>query len=435
MSRWTADQVAKLAPDASSLAAARKLAVPPPWSETGATDTLIWGKCQGSGRTPYQVSVDLTGPAFRCTCPSRKFPCKHALALMLLWVRGGGTIADSGTAADFVRDWAAERAARTTAREAGVATKKPSDPEARARRLAGRAVLMDAGARELQTWLADLVRGGTAAARQQSYSWWDGAAARLVDAQLPGLAQQVRDLASEAVTRADWPDHVLRTVGRLWAATHAWLGREGLSEAELGDLRAFVGWPYPTDEIRAGDSVDDRWHVLGARRTDDGRLQQQRTWFWGEQTGQLVQVLDFAAGGQVLPVAKVGGSVLQATVALYPGTRHRRGLFLGEPAAVGRTGVLPAGGDLDRALAQAAATWAANPWAGQVPVQLTQVRLDDHLRAIDRSGDALALLTDDAGWWLLAVTGGRPVDLFAELVQGRLRPLSVLVDGEYLACA
>jgi uncharacterized Zn finger protein len=27
------------------------------------------------------VSVDLSGPAFRCTCPSRKFPCKHGLAL------------------------------------------------------------------------------------------------------------------------------------------------------------------------------------------------------------------------------------------------------------------------------------------------------------------------------------------------------------------
>lgn len=427
--------MAKLAPDASSLSAARKLAVPPPWSETGATDTLLWGKCQGSGRTPYQVSIDLTGPAFRCSCPSRKFPCKHALALMLLWVQGGGTIADSSGAADFAAEWAAQRQARTTARQAGAAPTKPVDPEARARRLAERAGLMDAGARELQTWLADLVRGGTAAARQQSYGWWDAAAARLVDAQLPGLAQQVRDLGSEVVARPDWPDHLLRSVGRLWAATHAWLGRDRLDEAELGDLRAFVGWPYATDEIRAGGTVTDRWHVLGARRTEDGRLQQQRTWLWGEQSAQLVQVLDFAAGGQVLPVAQVGGSVLQASMALYPGTRHRRGLFVDEPAAVGRTGVLPAGGDLQAALALAADTWAANPWAGQVPVQLTQVRLADDLAAVDRSGDALALTRDSEPWWLLAVTGGHPVDLFAELVQGRLRPLSVLVDGEYLACA
>ena len=63
MTRWTPQQVAALAPDASSLAAARRLARPGPWSDTGSTDTLVWGKCQGSGKTPYQVSVDLTGPA------------------------------------------------------------------------------------------------------------------------------------------------------------------------------------------------------------------------------------------------------------------------------------------------------------------------------------------------------------------------------------
>ena len=62
--RWSAEQVAASAPDSSSLAAARKLATPGPWSRTGATSTLLWGQCQGSGATPYQVSIDLLAPAF-----------------------------------------------------------------------------------------------------------------------------------------------------------------------------------------------------------------------------------------------------------------------------------------------------------------------------------------------------------------------------------
>ena len=86
----------KLAPDDASIKAALKLARPGPWSETGSTDTLVWGKCQGSGKTPYQVSVDLTGPAVKCSCPSRKFPCKHGLALLLLWVEGDGAVAEAG---------------------------------------------------------------------------------------------------------------------------------------------------------------------------------------------------------------------------------------------------------------------------------------------------------------------------------------------------
>ena len=34
--------------------------------------------------SPYRTVADLAGPASKCTCPSRKFPCKHALGLMLV---------------------------------------------------------------------------------------------------------------------------------------------------------------------------------------------------------------------------------------------------------------------------------------------------------------------------------------------------------------
>jgi hypothetical protein len=40
-------------------------------------------------------------------------------------------------------------------------------------------------------------------------------------------------------------------------------------------------------------------------------------------------------------------------------------------------------------------------------------------------------LTEDAPVWpLLALTGGRPSQLFGELEESRLRPLTVVVDGE-----
>lgn len=47
--------------------------------------TLLLGQCSGSGKEDYSVSADFinpAGPAFRCTCPSRQFPCKHALGLL-----------------------------------------------------------------------------------------------------------------------------------------------------------------------------------------------------------------------------------------------------------------------------------------------------------------------------------------------------------------
>ena len=78
----TPDQVLAFAPDSASAAAARKLAMTRHWRNPGRSETAIWGECQGSAL--YQVAIDLAGPAWKCSCPSRKIPCKHALGLMLL---------------------------------------------------------------------------------------------------------------------------------------------------------------------------------------------------------------------------------------------------------------------------------------------------------------------------------------------------------------
>lgn len=51
-------------------------------------NTLIFGECKGSGSKPYYTSADFSGdtPVFRCSCPSRQFPCKHSLAIMFDWL-------------------------------------------------------------------------------------------------------------------------------------------------------------------------------------------------------------------------------------------------------------------------------------------------------------------------------------------------------------
>ncbi|MBW5486798.1 SWIM zinc finger family protein, partial [Streptomyces bambusae] len=88
--RWTAEQVLALAPDDASRKAGGRLGGAGPWSQTGGSASgSVWGLCKGSGSKPYRTVVDLTGPAYKCSCPSRKFPCKHALGLLLLWAAEG----------------------------------------------------------------------------------------------------------------------------------------------------------------------------------------------------------------------------------------------------------------------------------------------------------------------------------------------------------
>jgi hypothetical protein len=52
---------------------------------------LLFGDCKGSGAENYRPSADFADPAkpvFRCTCPSRQFPCKHSLALLYAHAQG-----------------------------------------------------------------------------------------------------------------------------------------------------------------------------------------------------------------------------------------------------------------------------------------------------------------------------------------------------------
>ncbi|MDI2035679.1 SWIM zinc finger family protein [Paenarthrobacter nitroguajacolicus] len=426
MGRWSEERVINAAPDASSLAAARKLARPGPWSDSGSNDTLVWGKCQGSGKTPYQVSVDVVAPAYRCSCPSRKFPCKHALALLLLWARGEAAEAGTETA-DFAQEWAAQRADRATAKERRDSG-KPADPEAQAKRLAARLDLMDAGIADFALWLTDVIRTGLAAARKQPYPWWDAVAARLVDAQLPGLAEQVRQMASDIHGRTDWADHLLMNIGRWWALTKAWSQKDGLAPGEFADLKAAVGWATPSAEVQDTESMPGPWLVLGAHRSDDGRIQQQRTWLRSPE-GTVVVVLDFAAQGQGLATPQLSGALLDATVARYPGSAPQRAMFTSAIASRGVVTTLGSGDSITEALLHESAAVAASPWRVRHPVLLGNVTVspDGSGWILDSDGRALPLV-DAPLDSLLALTGGHAVDIFGELEDGHVRPLAVVVN-------
>ncbi|MGH9277738.1 MAG: SWIM zinc finger family protein [Acidimicrobiales bacterium] len=433
--RWTTQQVLGLAPDKGSVAAARRLTSPRTWSQLGATESLVFGRCQGSAKAPYQVTVDLTGPAFKCTCPSRKFPCKHGLALLLLWVEHGDLVGEAANAADFADEWASERRAKAEAKatKAAKAANRPAevvDPEARARRQAEREAAMTAGLDELEQWLGDLVRQGLAGARRQPYAFWDSMAARLVDAQLPALADRVREVGGGVAIagRHDWADTLLAECGRWQLAIHAWRRRATLGPATVGDLRTFLGWPRRANEVAAFERVRDRWVVAGVRQGENDRIASQRTWLWGQRTGRWVVLLDFAAAGAVLKVAQVAGSVVDDAVVVHPGSDPVRAALSGEERVVDRH-TAPPGLRIAQAVDQLATWLAANPWRDRFPVALGGVVLvpGDGGRwwFQDEAGDRLPLSPYVEPWLVLALSAGTPATVTAEWERGVVYPMVV----------
>src|SRR5215510_164076 len=210
----TLERIEALAPDQSSLAAARKLLKPSSWPRLAEGEGLVWGECQGSGATPYRVVVNESDAGYKCTCPSRKFPCKHALALM--WMRAEGRDVTTQTPPDWVNDWLARRrgpATRSSAPNNAEAKPKASiatalepetpvvDPKAQARAAAQRersraereaAIL--AGLEELDLWILDQLERGLAGFQSVAREQCSLAARRLVDAKASGLAARIEQL-------------------------------------------------------------------------------------------------------------------------------------------------------------------------------------------------------------------------------------------------
>ena len=87
MKNITEQQIQSLAPNPAAAANGKKLSKGGSFVKLckSADDTFFMGECKGSGKNPYVTSADYIDPAkpvFRCSCPSRQFPCKHSLGLM-----------------------------------------------------------------------------------------------------------------------------------------------------------------------------------------------------------------------------------------------------------------------------------------------------------------------------------------------------------------
>jgi len=420
LTRWTAEQVLALAPDASAQKAARGLASARPWRDFGFCDgdpPTLWGLCQGSGANPYQTCVDLAEPAYKCSCPSRKFPCKHALGLLLLWAGGGVCDEEQPT---WVKEWHESRASRRAKAESAPARSGPS-PKAQAQR----AARIAAGLDELDRWLGDQVRSGLAGAASAGYGHWEQMAARLVDAQAPGVAATVRGLAGAASDPTG--EALLAELALLRLLVAGYRRIEELPEPLAATVRGHVGIPVQTDEVLAGPAVRDRWSVVGVRDETEDRLTVRRVWLHGADSGRPALVLSFAAPGQPLSADLVLGMVLDADLHFFPGALPLRALVGAKHAPV--EPVAPAGVPIATALRGYAEALAADPWLTRWPLVLAEViPATSHL--VDPSGTGLPLdPAVDVPWRLLAVSGGHPVTVAGEWSRAGLRPLTAWVSG------
>ena len=416
----TTEAVLALAPDDASAKAARGLLAPAKWPTLGHDATAAWGECQGSGSKPYQTQVDLSGPVFKCSCPSRKFPCKHGLALLLLRAQDTGRFTTPAEPPEWVRAWLEGRRERAEKQEQKQTqpTKQDAAPSASAdpaARQDKRWQRIDAGLEELARWLADRVRRGLAVQTRESAGEWQTMAARMVDAQAGALAGWLNAAAAESDSAA-----LLARLGRLQLLIEAVQRRATLDAGVLADVRATLGWPLDRDEVLArGEAVDDVWRVDGQIVEErEQRLVERRVWLSGRRSGRRALLLDFSHGTTGFETSWITGQARAGRLVFFPSAAPLRALSVQREAVPeSGDGEAPVLAGWDDELDRAAAAMAAHAWLPLWPLRLVGATIRVVEDDVWACGDGYALPLNvpvEQVPTLLALAGGGLVDLHGE---------------------
>ncbi len=457
--RPTPEQVLLLAPDRAAAAAAATAADPGSWSAAGCDDQAVWGQYIATSAEPYEVAIDLRGPAFRCTCPSRKVPCKHCLGLLLMHAQQHVAPAKR---LPFAQQWMQRRDRHPTASRqeevpdvqgagddevavegdaAGVRTgvRSPGNDHQREQRQLDRAERMRAGLMELDRWLADRVRTGLTAPALAEADTWERLAARLVDAQCGGLANRVKRVASRVGQHARWHEDVLEEMAVLHALAQGAL-RTSTLPIDLADgVHAASGLTVHKDDVLAGVPSTARWTVLGESRVREDRITVQRTWLAaqgpaadGTIATTWAMLLAFGAFGNEVSTEHHVATEFEADVHWYPGAVALRALVGRVHDVPRRSASAPVPSSVADAVGAAGWAMAREPWLERFPglVRVVPLPVGNGRWALADGTGAIPIVP---GFWrlaeMVALSGGRPITVMGELSADGVLPLTVWVDG------
>jgi hypothetical protein len=432
----TRERIESLAPDQASLAAALKLVKPATWPvlAANADASVLWGECQGSGSTPYRVVVSPDDTGYKCTCPSRKFPCKHVLAVLWLRIDKPDRFATEAPP-QWVEEWSARRRpggggprpgrprpddgepkeAPSLDAALAVEPKAPPDPKAAARAEAQRqrvkaerenAVL--AGLDDLDRWIVDQLSQGLAGFAQRSQTAVRTLSTRLVDAKAGGLAARLDQLTAELfrVPEDQRADVAIERLAAMTLIASAWRHRDRLPPPLQEDARRAVGWSVRREDLladAAAPRVSSTWIVAAnLSEVQPDKLRRLETWLVNAAAGhdapRVAVLIDFVpVSGGAFGFPFEPGECLDGEVVFYPSAAPMRGLLATrKPASAvpwprSSRGVGPALAEFVRRLG-------ALPWLDSWPLMMDGV-------AIRTAGKGPLVVADDQGRTLPVAPG------------------------------
>lgn len=404
--------------------AGRDIGTPRKWELTGGDSEILWGLAMGSGKSPYQTMVSLPDLTTKCSCPSRKFPCKHALGLMFLAISSAPT---AGERPPWVTEWIAARAARAEKAQAATQEKsaKPIDEKAAQKRRVQREERVAEGVALLRQNLLDITAEGLAGGNARDSFFWKDLAKRMIDCQAPGLAGTLLHIGDTVIYDAEVDTELPYELGRLHLLLHALENADAYPPNIQADLRALIGGRSSTSEEK-GEAVEDDWFVAARKMEERENLLTSTTWLFGIRSRRWARVLRFAPAHLTISEPWAVGTAVHGVLQFEPGSYPMRA---NPPVDVPS---LPSPiptchePDLDSMLDRFANALGENPFLRSVPFLIPLQPSADGTGLMDGTGRALPWLAKrDIVLRVDCICGGQPTLLCGEWDGCRIRLLAI----------
>ncbi|MGB7338048.1 MAG: SWIM zinc finger family protein [Phototrophicaceae bacterium] len=450
--RWTIERITSFAPDAVSAQSGRKLANPQDtnWKVLASDGYSAWAVYQS-----YQIKIDLLKlqqgeRIWDCTCRTYKSPCKHILAVLYMLVDEHEHVYDAAPP-HWVEEWLSKesiKARKNEERKINQNIITPEKIEQRHKQSAKRKAKIVAGMAELEQWLINIIRRGLTDSQIRSYDFWDTRAARLVDAQAPGIATWVKEMGSIPASNGNWLEPLLDQLGRLYLLIESFKRYDDLSPVMQADLRSIIGWYLKRDELIFYETttIRDTWIVTGRytgqvqSASQNGKsgqgLQTQRVWLRGLQSGRDVLLLTFVFGSTLFEYGDLYPScALDADITFYP-SRYPLRAFIEKRHSDILDAAPITGETILENIENYAHALSENPWILQFPFILDQVipvNYDNQwiLREVDGTYLPIAEQFNER-WSLLALSGGHPIQVSGEWDGSYFYPTGAMANNRYV---
>lgn len=328
---FTEQQIETLSPNPAAFNAGKALSSLSKWGTLAKNDRVVWGEIQGSGKKPYQTQIDLTSLSYKCNCPSRQFPCKHNIGLMLLYASSPNEFKIKDEEPEWVKNWIDKRQAKANKPETDERTPEELEKldKAREKNQAERFDSVMAGANELELWLKDLVRIGILELPNKNTSEFSKIAARMVDAKAPGLASWVRMLGNLNFSNTtEWQGEALAIIAKLFMLIKTFKNYNKLTPIWQITIKNLVGWNQSPKELIASsdaETIKDRWLVAGQiSESNDDEIITQKNYLIGCESNRSALILNFITKYSVIENPILPGSILNAELAFFPSALPHR---------------------------------------------------------------------------------------------------------------